>query len=94
MLDTVHALIVILTILLTAAFAYQGVFMLIGFLRRRDTARYDAPESPVLHPYAALISARSRSICPVSSERSRARSLSMAANATSRSPAIPRIFAS
>lgn len=61
MLDTVHALIVILTILLTAAFAYQGVFMLIGFLRRRDTARYDAPESSVLHPYAALISARNES---------------------------------
>ncbi len=58
MADFIHIFNCVLAVFFTAAFAYQGVFMLIGFLRRRDTKRFDAPRADVLHRYAAVISAR------------------------------------
>ena len=48
----------VLTVLLTAAFAYQGVFFVIGLARRRSAAHYDAPASKQLRRYAAVVSAR------------------------------------
>ena len=58
MADLIHIFNLALTILITVAFAYQGVFMLIGFLKHRQTERFDAPEAKKLHRYAAVISAR------------------------------------
>ena len=35
MLDLIHAFNLLLSVAVTAAFAYQGAFMLVGFLNRR-----------------------------------------------------------
>lgn len=58
MMDLIQAFNLTLTILLTLAFGYQGIYMLIGFLKRRQAGRYAAPEANKLHRYAAVISAR------------------------------------
>lgn len=61
MLELVHTFNTVLAALLTVLFAYQGVFMLLGFLRSRNTQRYDAPEASEKRRYAAVISARNES---------------------------------
>ena len=43
MLDLIHAFNLLLSVAVTAAFAYQGAFMLVGFLNRRRAEQYDAP---------------------------------------------------
>ena len=58
MLDLIHAFNLLLSVAVTAAFAYQGAFMLVGFLNRRRAEQYDAPPARELRRYAALIAAR------------------------------------
>ena len=58
MADLMHVFNLVLAVLITAAFAYQGVFLLVGLFRRRQTERFDAPEAKKLHRYAAVVSAR------------------------------------
>ncbi len=58
MMELIHIFNLVLTVIMALAFGYQGVFMLIGFLKRKQAARYAAPEAPKLHRYAAVISAR------------------------------------
>ena len=58
MLQLMHWFNFILSIFITAVFAYQGVLLVIGLLRHKRTERYDAPEAKKLHRYAAVISAR------------------------------------
>lgn len=61
MMDVIHSLNLALGILLTLAFGYQGIYMLVGLLKRRQADRYAAPEAKKLHRYAAVISARNES---------------------------------
>ena len=58
MLTLIHGFNLLLSVLITAAFAYQGVFLLIGFFQRRRARLYDAPPAAQLRRYAAVISAR------------------------------------
>ena len=58
MLSFIHIFNLLLSVFITVAFAYQGVFMLIGFLQRRRARLYDAPQAKELRRYAAVISAR------------------------------------
>ena len=58
MLDLIHAFNLLLSVAVTAAFANQGAFMLVGFLNRRRAEQYDAPPARELRRYAALIAAR------------------------------------
>lgn len=58
MLQLMHWFNFILSIFITAVFAYQGVLLVIGLLRHKRAERYDAPEAKKLHRYAAVISAR------------------------------------
>ncbi|HIX32336.1 MAG TPA: glycosyltransferase [Firmicutes bacterium] len=58
MLQLIQGFNLALSLLITMAFAYQGVLMAVGFLRRRQADRYDAPSAAEKRRYAAVISAR------------------------------------
>lgn len=58
MTDIILVLQIVLSLLVAAVFAYQGIFLLIGLRKRRETYRYEPPETNTYYRYAAVVCAR------------------------------------